>query len=70
MIISRDLRELSETSIEILDFFIKFFSKTQKMLQFFSLSKPKTAYLRPFLSFLYHFPNFRNKVLYILDTNM
>ena len=32
--ISRDLSELSETSIGIFDFFIKFFSKTQKMLLF------------------------------------
>ena len=34
MIISRDLRELSETSLKILDFFIKFYSETQKMLLF------------------------------------
>ena len=33
-IISRDLRELSETSIKIFDFSIKLFSKTQKMLLF------------------------------------
>ena len=33
-IISRALRELSETSLKIYDFFIKFFSETQKMLLF------------------------------------
>ena len=33
-IIGRDLWALSETSIGILDFCIKFFSKTQKMLLF------------------------------------
>ena len=33
-IIRRYLWELSESSIEILDFFIKFISKTQKMLLF------------------------------------
>ena len=37
-------------------------------LDFFSFFKPKVIYVRFYL--LYHFPNFENKILFILDTNM
>ena len=37
---------------------------------FFSISKPKVIYLRPFFYLLYYFPNFEKKILCTSDTNM
>ena len=48
-IISRDLWALSETSIEVMDLFIKLFSKTQKMLLFWQFLLDVVGYrTRPY----------------------